>query len=159
MAMSKMTPHNLECPHCGNKQEAMMWDSVNVTLDSESKRTLFDAQINLFSCEKCGKKTFINTPLLYHDMTQQFCVQYYPPEAVDDPKFFRQFNPDGSLAMTGIPAGYAESGAYLTRPQIVFDMTEMLRYVAFRDRINEVRKESANKEVHHIPDPRRVWKR
>jgi hypothetical protein len=91
-------------------------------------------------------------------MTQQFCVQYYPPEALDDPEFFRQFNPDGSLAMTGIPAGFADSGAYLTRPQIVFDMTEMLRYVVFRDRINEVKKESANKEVHRIPHPRRVRK-
>jgi predicted nucleic-acid-binding Zn-ribbon protein len=60
--MSKMTIHNLECPHCGNKQETKVWHSVNVKLDPELKRKLFDAQINLFSCEKCGKKTFINAP-------------------------------------------------------------------------------------------------
>jgi CpXC protein len=106
--MSKMTIHNLECPHCGNKQETKVWHSVNVKLDPELKRTLFDAQINLFSCEKCGKKTFINAPLLYHDMTQQFCVQYYPPEVLDNPKFFLQFNPDGSLANTGMPAAFVE---------------------------------------------------
>jgi hypothetical protein len=135
-----MTIHNLECPQCGNKQETKVWHSVNVKLDPELKKKLFDAQINLFSCEKCGKKTFINTPVLYHDMTQQFCVQYYPPESLDQREFFRRFNPDGSLANTGIPAAFAESGAYLTRPQIVFDMSEMVRYVAFRDRINEVRK-------------------
>ena len=87
--MSKMTIHNLECPHCGNKQETKVWHSVNVKLDPELKRKLFDAQINMFSCEKCGKKTFINTPLLYHDMTQQFFVQYYPPESLDQREFFQ----------------------------------------------------------------------
>ena len=134
--MSKMTIHNLECPHCGNKQETKVWHSVNVKLDPELKRKLFDAQINLFSCEKCGKKTFINAPLLYHDMTQHFCVQYYPPESLDEREFFLQFNPDGSLANTGMPAAFAESVAYLVRPHIVFGIDEMLRYVMFRDRLN-----------------------
>src|ERR1039458_4857917 len=92
--MSKMTIHNLECPHCGNKQETKVWHSVNVKLDPELKRKLFDAQINMFSCEKCGKKTFINAPLLYHDMTQQFFVQYYPPESLDEREFFLQFDPE-----------------------------------------------------------------
>lgn len=133
--MSKTTPHNLQCPHCGNKQENMVWDSLNVTLDPDLKKKLYAAEINLFECKKCGKKTFINAPLLYHDMTQQFCVQYYPPEALDDSDFFRQFNPDGSLAVSGIPAVFAKSGGYLTRPHIIFDMNEMIRYVSFRDGI------------------------
>lgn len=130
-----MTPHDLQCPHCGHKQETMVWDSINVSLDPELKTKLYAAEINLFECEKCQKKTFINAPLLYHDMGMQFCVQYYPPQALDDERFHRQFNADGSLAMAGIPAAFAKSGAYLVRPHIVFDMNEMIRYVTFRDRV------------------------
>ena len=133
--MSKMTPHELQCPHCGNKQETMVWDSLNVTLDPDLKKKLYAAEINLFECGKCGKKTFINAPVLYHDMTLQFCVQYYPPEVLDDADFHQQFNHDGFLAMNGMPAAFAKSGAYLTRPHIVFDMNEMIRYVTFRDGI------------------------
>jgi hypothetical protein len=36
-----------------------------------------------------------------------------------------------------IPAAVAESGEYLTRPHIVFDINEMIRYVAFRDQVAE----------------------
>jgi RNA polymerase subunit RPABC4/transcription elongation factor Spt4 len=133
--MSRMTPHDLQCPHCGNKQETMVWDSINVSLDPELKTKLYAAEINLFECQKCQKKTFINAPLLYHDMEMQFCVQYYPRKALDDEGFHRQFNADGSIAVTGMPAAFAESGAYITRPHIVFDMNEMIRYVAFRDRV------------------------
>lgn len=148
--MSKMRVHNLECPDCGNKQETTVWDSVNVKLDPDLKKKLFDAQINVFSCEKCGKKTFINAPLLYHDMTQQFCVQYYPPESLDQREFFRRFKPDGSFANTGMPA-------YIVRPHIVFRMDEMLRYVIFRDRLNA---ETGGERPHTTgPGRRPFWTR
>jgi RNA polymerase subunit RPABC4/transcription elongation factor Spt4 len=133
--MSKMTPHELQCPHCGNKQKTMVWDSINVTLDPDLKKRLYAAEINLFECEKCGKKTFINAPLLYHDMRLQFFIQYYPPDSLDDIDFFHQFKKDGSLSTAGIPEAIAKSASYLTRPHIVFDMNEMIRYVAFRDGI------------------------
>jgi len=135
--MSKMTPYSLQCPYCGHTQETMVWASLNVTQDPELKARLYAAEINRFDCEQCQKQTFINAPLLYHDMTMQFCVQYYPPEALDDEDFHRHFNADGSVAMTGLPASFATSGEYLTKPHIVFDMSEMIRYVAFRDHVAE----------------------
>lgn len=132
--MSKMTPHDLQCPHCGNKQDTMVWDSINVTLDPDLKKKLYAAEINLFKCKKCNKETFINTPLLYHDMTQRFSVQYYPSQALENTAFFRQFNSDSSLSMFNF-AAIGDSSAYLARPHIVFDMNEMIRYIAFRDGI------------------------
>jgi hypothetical protein len=113
----------------------MVYDSLNITLDAELKQAFYAAEINLFVCEKCAKKTFIDAPLLYHDMVLQFCVQYHPFASINDAEFIQQFNLDGSLAMAGIPAAFTEAGDYLTRPHIVFDMNEMLRYVAFRDAI------------------------
>ncbi len=86
------------------------------------------------------EKSFINLPLLYHDMTLKFCVQYYPRKALDDKAFFEQFNPDGSLATKGLPMAVPKLGAYPTRPHIVFDMNEILRCVAFRDRMAEMKR-------------------
>jgi predicted RNA-binding Zn-ribbon protein involved in translation (DUF1610 family) len=134
--MSENTPHRLECPRCGNAQGVLVWESINVTIDPELKQNLFDAEINVFKCESCGNQAMINVPLLYHDMTNQFCVQYYPPELLDDPQFPQGFNPDGSMTMPGLPMALLKSGEYLTRPHIVFDLNEMIRYVIFRDLIN-----------------------
>lgn len=130
-----MTQHSLECPDCGQEKETMVWDSINVSLDPELKTMLFAAKINLFECEKCQKETFIDAPLLYHDMSMQYCVQYFPSEGLDDEDFFHQFSADGSLVLTDLPAAFVNAGAYLKRPHIVFDMNEMIRYVAFRDRL------------------------
>ncbi len=133
--MSKMTPHSLQCPYCGHTQETMVWASLNVTHDPELKDRLYAAEINRFECEKCKKQTLINVPLLYHDMAMRFCVQYYPPEALKDEDFHRHFNADGSVAVNGVPEAVVKSAEYLTRPHIVFDMNELIRYVAFRDRV------------------------
>ena len=131
--MSLGAPHNLQCPHCGNEQETMVYDSINVTVDPELKTKLLAAEINMFDCAKCGKKSFINTSLLYHDMSQQFCVQYFPAESLENPDFFNPFNADGSLSDMDIPDAIAESSAYIAKPHIVFDISEMINYVIFRD--------------------------
>ncbi len=137
--MPKMKTHDLQCPHCGNKQKTMIWDTLNITLESDLKKKLYEGEINRFECKKCVKRSFIDVPLLYHDVSQQFCVQYFPPKALEDPDFLRQFNRDGSFAMTTLSLSLAKSSAYLTRPHIVFDMNELLRYVAFRDRIPAIK--------------------
>ena len=134
--MSKLTPHDLQCPHCGNEQETRVWDSLNVTLDPELKEKLYRGEVNQFECEKCGQKTFIDAPLLYHDMTQKFCVQYYPPNALKDTDFLKNFNSDGwQKSMLSIPK---ELCKYLQKPHVVFDMNEMIRYVLFRDLISDM---------------------
>jgi predicted RNA-binding Zn-ribbon protein involved in translation (DUF1610 family) len=131
--MSRPSSVELQCPDCGNSQEITVWDSVNVTLDPDLKRQLYAAGINVFACEQCGMNSWANAPLLYHDMTQRFCVQFYPPEVLDDARFFGQFNPDGSMTMTGIPAAIVAMTPYLANPHVVFDMKELIRYVTFRD--------------------------
>lgn len=133
--MSLAVPCSLRCPSCGNEQETMVWESVNVTLDPELKEKLFRAEINLFSCEKCGEESLIDTPLLYNDMTAKVCVQYYPSAFLEDPDFFQSFNSDGSRSTPEVPKEVAEVCAYISRPHVVFDLREMLRYVTFRDLI------------------------
>ena len=140
--MSQMTPHDLQCPQCGNTQETMVWSSLNVTMDPDLKDRLYAGEINVLECDDCGEKAWISAPLLYHDMAKQFCVQFYSIEILDDSDILGRFKSDGSIAMTGIPASFPHSGEYLARPHIVFDMNEMLRYVEFRERIASPKDES-----------------
>ena len=133
--MSQMSPHDLQCPQCGNTQETMVWSSLNVTMDPDLKDRLYAGEINVLECDDCGEKAWISAPLLYHDMTAQIYVQFYDPDLLDDPDFLRQFNSDGSLDIKSVPVSLPSSGDYLRRPHIVFDMDEMLRYVKFRDSI------------------------
>ena len=133
--MSINMPLDFKCPYCRNKQKIVIWQSINVTVNPELKNKLLAAEINQFTCEKCGKKTLLNVPLLYHDMEKKFCVQYYPPEMLNDYEFLQQFNLDGSFIMMGISKSITKLSDYIIRPHIVFDMNEMVRYVAFREKI------------------------
>lgn len=135
--MTRIDSQVIQCPHCENKQDVTIWHSVNVSLNPDLKKKLFDWEINTLSCNKCDKKVFLDTPLLYHDMTQKFCVQYYPSEMLKDPSFFLLFDADGCLKMESTRKIFELGEDYVRKPHIVFDMTEMLRYILFRDQINE----------------------
>jgi len=133
--MSKTTTHNLQCPNCDNKQDFIVYDSINVDLNPELKEKLFSAEINVMVCEECGNKSYIETDLLYHDITHRFCVQLYPFSFISDFGFIMQFNPIGAIAKTGLLEGMLGPGDYMTEPHIVFDMGEMIRYIKFREQI------------------------
>ncbi len=136
--MTKSRSHELECPRCGSKQETTVFESVNVTLDPELQKKLFDGNINTFNCSNCGEKVVIVTPLIYHDMAQKFCIHYYPPEQLDDTDFYKEFKSDGSLAISNILEQFPAIGPYLSNPHIVFDIDEMLRYIFFRDQLHRM---------------------
>ncbi|MCL5279992.1 MAG: CpXC domain-containing protein [Planctomycetes bacterium] len=123
-----------KCPKCGHEESVEVWDTLNVSVSPGDKELLFEGKINLFACSECGHHAFINKPLLYHDMERRFVVQYYPPESLDDPRFYAAFGSGGE------PTGYEletvpPSGKYIFSPHIVFDIKEFVRYVWFRDRL------------------------
>jgi hypothetical protein len=130
--MTIQTSRSYHCPKCGHPQEFTLWQSLNVTLNPELKERLFHGQINVFTCDSCNFASFIDYPLLYHDMDRTFCIQYYPVAALEDEDFFKIFRKNGTLNLN-MPSGH-----YLENPHLVFDMHEMLRYIIFRERIFEV---------------------
>jgi len=138
--MSKMSKAKLQCPDCDNEQLAEFWKSINVDLDPELKDRLFRGEINHIKCKQCDNEAFINIPLLYHDMTKQFMVQYYPSGMLDDCSNFEDFNAQGKLQinlgglMNGLKKG---TGAYLEEPHVVFSMNEMVLYIIFRELLFE----------------------
>jgi hypothetical protein len=129
--MSKMQQIDVECPECGEKQSVDYWESINVDLDSSLRGQLFDGSINFFRCENCKYEAFVNGPLLYHDMTRKFCIQYMPEYWLEDASNFENYHTDGSLETY---VNFTSMGIdHLSRPHVVFDMEELLRYIVFRE--------------------------
>jgi hypothetical protein len=134
----EMKIHELICPQCGNAQQVEVRDSLNVTVDPNLRNRLFNADINIFTCESCNHKAIINIPLLYHDMNRRYCVQYYPPESIEDDKFMDQFTTDGKWSFRDIPEIVNNDLNYMGDPHIVFSLFDMIQYIKFRDRLYDI---------------------
>jgi hypothetical protein len=112
---------------------------MNVTQDPEAKELLLAGAVNVFQCPKCRYESLLDIDFLYHDMERKFCVQYYPYERLGDDGFLANFTNDAEPAIA-VPEGMQVKPGmeYLAHPHIVFDMGELVRYVAFRDRLFEL---------------------
>jgi len=118
-----------------------------VTLNPEAKEDLFRGKINLFACASCGFEGHHPVPLLYHDMENRFMVQYYPIEALENDSFFDRFTADGKLDLEKGDESEASLSSrlfsmFLADFHLVFSMEELLRYVTFRDKLSESKREA-----------------
>ena len=119
--VSSVTRHNIECPECGKLQEVTVWDSINVDVDASLRDRLIAGEINQFECSSCGHDAFLDAPLLYHDMTRRFCVQYLSPKSLDDPqRAFHNYDAEGGQNLGRLSEHILF--AYLKMPHVVFDM-------------------------------------
>lgn len=140
--MTMRRSHELPCPKCGHTQRTIVFESINVDINPELKADLFEGKINRFTCQTCGLSALISVPLLYHDMTNQFCVWFVPFEAVRDMSFMDAFNRDGTMRSVHAEVSAEvrrefniEPSPHLQRPHVVFDMGELARYILFRERL------------------------
>jgi hypothetical protein len=127
------------CPSCGEESSTTIWRSMNVTQDADAKELLLAGTVNVFQCPKCRYESLLDIDFLYHDMERRFCVQYYPYERLGDDGFLANFTNEAEPAIA-VPNGMQvkQGMEYLTHPHIVFDMGELVRYIAFRDRLYEL---------------------
>jgi len=111
---------------------------MNVSEDPDAKELLLSGTVNVFQCPKCRYESMLDIDFLYHDMERKFCVQYYPYERLSDDGFLANFT-TGAEPAIAVPEGMQVKPGmeYLTHPHIVFEMGELVRYVAFRDRLFE----------------------
>ncbi len=141
--LNQMSSHELlevECPSCRAKQDIVIWKSINVARDPEVKEQLFCGKINYFTCGSCDFEGFITAPLVYDDMEKKICVNYVPVEYLNNEEYLKQsFTPE-VLIRLDLPedtARIADTG-YFRNAHIVFSMVELIRYVLFRDRLDQV---------------------
>ncbi|MBM3322686.1 hypothetical protein FJY69_04335 [candidate division WOR-3 bacterium] len=135
--MSVKDSCEVRCPSCSHEEQVEVWRSMNTGQDPDAKELLLAHQVNVFRCPSCGYESLIDIDFLYHDPEQGFCVQFYPFDQLADDNFLASFDLEGRPAVD-LPGHFQvpDSMAYLTRPHIVFDMAELVRYVAFRDRLH-----------------------
>ena len=134
--MSSRSSKNVACPKCEKEQSVTVWDSVNATRDPGLREGILHGGINEFKCSDCGHEAFLLVPLLYHDMRRDFCVQYYPPQCLDDPEFFNQFESSYPATRIGFPEFVKKHmPPYLMQPHIVFDMNDMRHCIVFYEKL------------------------
>jgi len=131
--MPSISQHEVVCPSCGAEE------SVSLRLDQRGHSGRFvegkaisrrDQPVQVFIMRTRG--ICCNAVLLYHDMTHQFCVQFYPFESLKDADFLQRFRSDGTLRVGGLRKKML---GYIAKPHIVFSLKEMLHYILFRERI------------------------
>jgi hypothetical protein len=132
----------INCPKCGKKQEVPVWKSVNVTVDPELKRALFEGRINLFRCSKCSHEGHMDINFVYNDMQQEYWVEYYPLYFLEQGNILEHFNSkgevitdDGEVNGNGSDVGNENDVYLFYPPHVVFSIDELLRYITFRDRL------------------------
>lgn len=140
--MTRQRCVELGCPKCGGKQNATVYDSINVSLDPSLKEKLFHGEVNRFRCKECRENVFVSILLLYHDMEKNLLVQFYPFHALEHKEFLEQFSKEGewsSVIIGKIPRRLREP---YKRVHIVSDMEELIRYVTFREKLHETWKKA-----------------
>lgn len=123
----------IKCPKCGEMQKTTLWKTLNADVDPQAREELLKGQINIFTCQKCSFRSPFPISLMYHDMTRQFCVQYFPIHYVGEDDFLKEFTKEGSLNLTRTP----HMPEYMTHTHIVFDMDDLRCYILFRERLFE----------------------
>lgn len=73
--MSRVVKQSIVCPECGGRSDIDMWESVNVTLDPEMSGAVRDGSVFNYECPKCGFKSLLVYPMLYHDMEKKLMIQ------------------------------------------------------------------------------------
>jgi len=139
--MSIHREEEIACPKCGKAQTVTIWESIDADPDPAARTALFEAQVNRFDCPACDFDALVPLPLLYHDRKRQFVVQFFPFGWLNEPEFTARFTADGrdqqvaEAFAQALKAKKIPPGAEPVEPHVVFDMTELVRYVLFRERV------------------------
>lgn len=73
--MSIMNSTTVTCPQCGEESGFTVWESINTVINPEMKEKVRTGEAFLWTCPKCGLKSFIDYPTLYHQQEDNFMVQ------------------------------------------------------------------------------------
>ncbi len=78
--MTLRQPYIIDCPSCGKKFGAVLWDSINTSVNPEGVKLLFESKINLVFCPSCGLRFFVNKPVLVHHPEMKFFLWIVPEQ-------------------------------------------------------------------------------
>jgi hypothetical protein len=81
--MTKVSTEELVCSECGLEQLFTVYDSVNVSLNSDYKEKIINGELTVFTCDACGYQVEVIYQLLYHDMDKKLMIWMDPDGLLD----------------------------------------------------------------------------
>jgi hypothetical protein len=72
--MSRSHQEPIRCSSCNAQQDFTVWESINVTVDPNLKRSLLNGDLTTFRCNRCGHETHVAYNTLYHDMDNSLAI-------------------------------------------------------------------------------------
>ncbi len=82
--MSRKIKVHASCPYCGFRQAVSIYTSINVTLEPQLRKKVFDNALNRFTCRDCRKTSLVGINVIYHDMNKKFAVWFNPGENIPE---------------------------------------------------------------------------
>jgi hypothetical protein len=82
MSLPQQIP--ITCEQCRKEHPFTAWQSLNVTLDPDTKQQLITGELTRFQCPDCGWSGSVLYPMLYHDMGKNLMIWLWPAEGDPD---------------------------------------------------------------------------
>jgi hypothetical protein len=70
------------CPKCGEKQNFIMYPSVNASLDPDLAGKYLNGDLSVLTCDVCGFSGVVEYPILYYDLDKEFLI-FFAPDGTD----------------------------------------------------------------------------
>jgi len=72
--MTDINEYEIQCT-CEFAFKANLYDSINIALNPEMIKVLYDGNFNVVECPKCHTRVFVDKWFLFHDMEKDIMVQ------------------------------------------------------------------------------------
>lgn len=96
--MSKFHRETIECRHCLNEEEIVVWDFIDTSLDPDLKEKILYKEIQSFECQNCNHRYNIEKAFLFHDKEHALLFYYQPQEEWKQITDYRE--KDGSISQS-----------------------------------------------------------
>jgi hypothetical protein len=139
--MSRVYDVEVDCPTCGEKFNAPLWESLNADLNPAEKDLLLSGNFFVTTCPKCRTEHPFIYPMLYHDMTNSVMIHLVLNEEnaediLTQLKSVEASPMMGSMSLAGYKFRFVKSHTVLREKAMIFDC-------GFDDRVIELLK------IHH----------
>jgi len=123
--MSKKKRYNITCPSCKQTQDVELYETIDVTEDSDLRQKLIENRLNRVKCEKCGNSFRIDLPLLYKDMVNNIMIHWIPAaDPAAQEKVLEEFDQTMEELNKSFPADFTPP-----RVRLVFSRVELVELI------------------------------
>lgn len=122
--MSEQKPYEIKCPKCGEKQQAELYESLNVGKEPELRDLLMANKINEVTCTGCGFSFRVDKPLIYIDQDHELLIFLIPASEKQYDTGEDQFNEFIRNMLALLPADFRAPEV-----QLVFNRTELVERI------------------------------